>query len=390
MTTIADVLPDSSPDVPALYMHIPFCFHKCHYCDFYSIVDRQDRQAAFTHRLINNLYAAKPYVSKPIQTIFIGGGTPTLLASHLWRELLAALDDSIHRDASTEFTVEANPETVTDELAAILREGGVNRISIGAQSFNTEHLKTLERWHEPPSVPRAVQAFRNAGIDNINLDLIYGIPNQTIVDWQRDLDAALELQPSHFSCYALTYEPNTPMTARLDAGRITALDDDLVAAMFEHTQCALAAAGYEHYEISNWAQPGRRCAHNLIYWTNRNWWPVGPSASGHVNGLRWKNIPRLDEYIDGGGESGLPRIIDVETPDAARNASEQLMLGLRLIDGIALEEVDAILRVSGREETLRATIEKHIETGLLVTSNNHLHLTPRGIFLADTVIGEMI
>jgi oxygen-independent coproporphyrinogen-3 oxidase len=205
-----------------LYLHVPFCFHKCHYCDFYSIVDTRDRQGEFTKRLIAEVRALAKATQRPrLATIFVGGGTPSLLAVGLWQELLAALAEAFELSGLVEFTVECNPETVSAELMAVLAAGGVNRVSIGAQSFHAQHLKTLERWHDPANVFKAVELARAVGIARQSMDLIFAIPGQTMTEWDADSKAALGAGTTHLSCYALTYEPNTAMTARMKSGKIT-------------------------------------------------------------------------------------------------------------------------------------------------------------------------
>jgi len=373
--------------VRALYMHIPFCFHKCHYCDFYSIVDTRDRQDAFTVRLIDELATASGRLTTPLESVFVGGGTPTLLRVDLWRRLLDAFNEYVPRTVECEFTVEANPETVTPELASVLAAGEVHRVSLGAQSFNTTHLKTLERWHDPASVARSVELFRAAGIDNINLDLIFAIPGQTLDDWLADLDAALALEPVHVSCYGLMYEPNTPLTKKMQRGDIEPADEDREAAMYEATRDRLARAGFEHYEISNWAKPGRRCRHNLAYWRNENWWPIGPSASGHVEGVRWKNAPRLGAYLN---SHAWPGITDVEMLDDDGRIGETLMLGLRLLDGIENKRFDVLLSRGDRSDERRCALDQFIADGLLERGTMHTRLTEHGLMLADSVLSAFI
>ncbi len=379
----------SAPTVCGLYVHTPFCFHKCHYCDFYSIVDDRDRQAAFTGRLIEELRAVGESAGRPrLTTIFVGGGTPTLLRAELWGRLLPALDEAFDRSAPAEFTVEANPETVTAELMTTLAAGGVNRVSIGCQSFDERHLNTLERWHDPASVAKAVNHARAAGITNLNLDLIYAIPGQTLDEWRDDLSRAVDLGPTHLSCYALTYEPNTPMTVKLQRGHIDPADEPLETAMFETTIDTLTAAGFEHYEVSNFAlaatqrPPGSRCLHNMAYWLNRDWLAVGPSASGHVRGLRWKNVPHLGRYLACGG--GAP-VQDVEQLDHEASIGEQLMLRLRLIDGAPNDWLGDVLS-RARQQTIADLIDR----GVLEQTPTHLRLTRRGLLLADAVIGELL
>lgn len=373
--------------VHGLYVHIPFCFHKCHYCDFYSFVDTRGQQPAFVRRLREEIRAAREYLDRPMQTVFVGGGTPTLLAPELWRELLEGLTGDISLEPGCEFTVEANPETVDRALLEVLLAGGVNRISIGAQTFHAGHLVTLERHHDPAAVGRSVRLVREAGISNVNIDLIFAIPGQTLDHWQADLRAALDLEPAHISCYGLTYEPNTPLTRKLRAGLITRADQELEAAMYETAMEMLAAEGLEHYEVSNWARPQRQCRHNLLYWRNDSWWPLGPSASGHVAGTRWKNVPHLGAYLDRGP---LPPITDVERLDEDGRIGETLMLGLRLTAGIADDRLGDLLSRGTRAPQRRAAVERHTDSGLLGRTAGRLHLTHRGLLLADTVLADLL
>lgn len=377
--------------VTGLYLHMPFCFHKCHYCDFYSIVDERDRQAAFAERMAGELRELGALLPGAIETIFVGGGTPTLLRVDLWQQVLAALHEAFDLSELAEFTVEANPETVTDELLGVLRAGGVNRMSIGAQSFSEAHLKTLERWHDPRKVAAAMDMARRAGIDNLNLDLIFAVPGQTLEQWTDDLTTALSLEPTHLSCYSLTYEPNTAMTKKLQLGMLKPCAESIEAAMFEHTIDTLTAAGFEHYEVSNFAltsrgrQPAgdRRCRHNLMYWLNGQWLAVGPSASGHVAGVRWKNLPHLGRYLATSG-AGTP-IQDVEQLDREDSIGEQLMLRLRLLEGVPLDWGQQALSRERRE-----TVNRLVNDGSLERTATHLRLTRRGLMVADSVIAELL
>ncbi|MCZ6542825.1 MAG: radical SAM family heme chaperone HemW [Planctomycetota bacterium] len=389
--TAAD-LPLSGPcdaviDPRGVYVHVPFCAHKCHYCDFYSFVDARNRQPAFVERLIEEIPAAAAYLRGPLETIFFGGGTPTLLTVDLWEDLLEVLADHLPPRADGEFTVEANPETVTEPLLEVLVGAGVNRISIGAQSFRPTLLETLQRRHDPANVQRTVRLVVQAGVSNINIDLIFGIPGSTLADWLADLDEALSLEPTHLSCYGLMYEPNTPLTAKLRAGRIQRVDQDLEAAMYEATIDRLAAAGFEHYEISNWARPGYRCRHNMLYWTNQQWWPLGPSAAGHVAGIRWKNVARLSDYLR---VQPLPPITNVERLDDDGRVGEELMLGLRLIEGIPLDRLDELLTDGRRGPGRAAAIDRHVSEGLLQRDDGSLRLTRCGLLLADIVLADLL
>ena len=402
--------------VDAVYLHLPFCFHKCHYCDFYSVVDApgaaaDDRQAAFTDALIREVEALAARVALRPTTLFAGGGTPTYLRSDLWGRLLDTLDGCGVLDRVKEFTVEANPETVTPELMHQLAAGGVNRVSIGAQSFDRASLKALERWHDPENVGKAVRLSRDAGIDNVSLDLIFAIPGQTLAMLDRDLDRLLELGPTHLSTYGLTYEPRTALSARLRVGKVTPVDEDTERAMYERLIDRLEAAGYEHYEISNWARKVRSaecevrsknhqvdvstphsdlrtthsaCEHNLAYWHNRNWIGVGPSAASHVDGHRWRNAPSLATYLQ---HAPRPAVEDVEYLPAERRVGETLMLRLRLAEGVAWDWLEA--NVPPGDERWRA-VDEMIEIGMLERADGFLRLTRRGRFVADSVIAKLL
>ncbi len=398
--------------VHGLYLHVPFCFHKCHYCDFYSLVEpkvesggRPDRQEAFTDALIAELRArVERYRPRP-ETIFIGGGTPTLLRPELWQKLLNAMRQAGVMDGVKEFTVEANPETVTADLMAILAAGGVNRLSMGAQSFNPEQLKTLERWHDPETVPKAMALARDAGIINLNLDLIFAIPGQTPDTLDQDLNTALALNPTHLSCYSLIFEPNTPLTQKMKLGRISPVGEDIERDMYDQVMKRLGAAGFEHYEVSNWARkyamsggqcsidPGTSnidprtsniCTHNMVYWTNKNWLGLGPSAASHVNGKRWKNEPHLARYLTGSPD---PPTMDHEQLPPRRRVGEQIMLGLRLRRGLELNWLNQHLTP---DDPRHETIDELIQIGMLERTATHLRLTRNGLFLADSVIAKLL
>jgi oxygen-independent coproporphyrinogen-3 oxidase len=370
----------------SLYIHIPFCFHKCHYCDFYSLVDTQDRQEVFTGRLLDELAALAPWGGR-LESVFVGGGTPTLLRLALWEDLLACLHTRFDLSGNPEFTVECNPETATPELFGLLREGGVNRISIGAQSFDPVHLKTLERWHDPANVLKALDLARGAGIERQSLDLIHAIPGQSLDDWRRDLETALGAGTTHLSCYALTYEPNTAMTARLKRGEFVRADDDLEADMFLLTLEMVRSAGMDRYEVSNFARAGEECRHNLGYWRQRNWLAAGPSASAHMNGHRWKNTARLDDYLRGGAEGFAP-ITDYEAADARRNLAERIMTGLRIAEG--LDEGAVLLEAAGSAPRLCTAAKGFGSRGLLSTAGGRWRLTDAGFLVADSVAADLM
>lgn len=383
--------------VRSLYLHVPFCSHKCHYCDFYSIVDSRDRQAAFVDRMIEELSLLSRFAAAgPLLTIFVGGGTPSMLEVPLWRRLIGHLerefDLSAIRAGVGEWTVECNPDSVTAELAETLVAGGVNRISMGAQSFNAAHLRTLERTHNPDNVPIALATMRAAGIRRTNIDLIFGVPGQTLADWKSDLAIATDLGTQHVSCYDLTYEPGTAMTARLKRGDFEPADEDVEVDMFEATIDTLAAAGLDRYEVSNYAKPGEECRHNLAYWRQSQWLAAGPSASAFVEGHRWKNVPRLDDYLHGAG-SVPPPVRDHETPDAARLIKERLMTGLRLREGLQTAELCSAAELArpGSGERLVAAAERAQAKGQMADGVELVfRLTRAGMLVADAVVVDFL
>ena len=374
-----------------------FYLHKCHYCDFYSLVETgpERRQPAFTDRLIEEIRAARPWLGGPLETIFVGGGTPTLLAPALWDRLLAAIRADLNLQPDCEFTVEANPDALSAELLEVLAAGGVNRLSMGAQSFDPALLKVLERTHDPDNVRRCVELARAAGITTFNLDLIFVIPGQLLEGWATDLDAVLALEPAHLSCYCLTYEPNTPLAVKLRRGAIQRVDEDVEAAMYEATIDRLAGAGFEHYEISSWARPGFRCAHNLPYWHCREYLGLGAGAHSYLDGTRFAAADTPGKYLSlvgeawqeaerGDGKTQMRQVVSGEqiTPELA--LADMLTLGLRLTEGIVLDDVRERTGIDAMER-YGARLAEPMEAGLLENVDGRLRLTPRGRLLGNEV-----
>jgi oxygen-independent coproporphyrinogen-3 oxidase len=376
---------NSASSATGAYIHVPFCFHKCHYCDFFSIAGKEDQHEQFVERLLVELKEVGQHLPE-LETVFIGGGTPTLLEESLFDRMLAGIHSSIPMSSNVEFSIEANPETVTAQKAISMVEHGINRVSIGAQSFNLELLLVLERWHEPCSVNRAVDCVHAAGIQNVNLDIIYSIPTQTIEQVRFDLNQAMALSPTHMSCYALTYELNTPLLQRLRTGAITRVDHDLEADMFDIVTEELESNGYAQYEISNYAKEGFTCKHNLMYWNNNNWWPFGPAAAGHIDGRRWRNAPRLRDYFV---HAPLPLVEDVELLPKDTQAGEAFMMGLRLLRGMERSWVESLVLQSSNQWR-QAVIDRNCDSGLLQWEKNHLALTAKGLHFADSVISEFL
>ncbi|HMO26455.1 MAG TPA: radical SAM family heme chaperone HemW, partial [Tepidisphaeraceae bacterium] len=331
------LLPDLPPaDVEALYLHVPFCFHKCHYCDFYSITRQTpQRMNQFVNLILReaDLWLETAPVRPVLRTLFIGGGTPSLLPADTMRHLLEGIARRFDLDQLTEWTVEVNPATADLDYCHTLRSGGVTRLSFGAQSFEPEELRVLERHHQPHEVARSVDLARRTGFERINLDLIFAIPGQSLESWDRSLSAAIALGTEHLSCYGLTYEPNTPLAVRKRLGQVVAAEESIEVEMLMHTRRRLRGAGFDAYEISNYARPGEACRHNLMYWTGANYIGLGPSAASHVAGHRFRNKPHLGEWESSLSDDRLP-LADVEQLDPERRRDERLLLMLRLSSGV--------------------------------------------------------
>jgi len=370
-----------------LYVHVPFCRHKCHYCDFYSFVDSENRSGVFVQRLLAEAAAAARFIRRPLTSVFVGGGTPTMLPPKLLREMVEGLRIRLPMAANVEWTIEANPETIDAAMAQELGALCVRRVSLGAQSFDRSLLKALERHHDPASVARAVSLLRAAGVPQINLDLIFAAPGSTVEQCAADLHEAIALQPDHLSAYGLVYEPNTPLTVKLKQGVVQRVSDDNEAAQYEYVVEALAAEGFQRYEVSNWSRSGAQCQHNLLYWRNGDWFGLGPSAASHSRGVRWRNVPRLGDWLAQGPSSPVQ---DVELLSEDAQVGEAFMLGLRVVGGIERTRVEQLLQRGCGGPRRRAAIARHVAAGLLVQAGTHLHLTDPGFQMADSVLVDLL
>ena len=367
-----------------LYVHLPFCAHRCGYCDFVTVVGREGEHGRYVSALLAELELERRRLDDTLDTVFLGGGTPTFTEARELRRLLDALPDA------AEVTVEANPETVTPELAAELRAAGVNRVSLGAQSFRPQLLEVLERLAGPDAVRRAFYSLRDAGFDNISLDLIYGIPGQSAPDLDADLAEALTLAPEHLSTYELEAKPGTRFTHA--HGDELARQAEAMEGYFERVVETLTGAGYRWYETANFClEPERaggrdlRARHNLGYWRGRDYLGLGIGAVSTVAGMRWRNAPGLAAYVDALERGERPRR-EVEVLDADTRARERLMLGLRLDEPLVLDSaVDTALDREARERLVRRGL---VEAGK--SQSSLLSLTKRGRFLGDAVTAELV
>lgn len=367
-----------------VYVHIPFCLRKCEYCAFYSEpLGGRDPQPVL-EAMLEELKRYAP--TEPVQTLYIGGGSPTCLPHSVLCDFLAALTARL--GCPEEFTVECNPAQADETLFAALRRCGVNRLSLGAQSFNAEELATLGRPHTPQAIETAVAAARNAGVDNIGLDVIVAIPGATGDTLARTLDKAMALAPTHLSAYALTWEEGTPLTAAMEAGRLAVVDEDDERAMAGQVCQTLSAAGFVQYEISNFARPGFECRHNLRYWHNAPVIGLGPAASGWYRGRRTDNIADIGGYLDR-IHRGQWAYANIEQPGPRQIASETAILGLRLNEGIALTEFKQRTGFS-LDELFADAIAEHMQSGLLERTAAHLRLTEKGRSFADRVACDFV
>jgi putative oxygen-independent coproporphyrinogen III oxidase len=364
-----------------VYVHVPYCAHRCGYCDFNTYVDDTGAAASYADAAIAEVRLAARVLRDPprVDTVFFGGGTPTLLPPEDVTRVLAAIDGELGLAPGAEVTTEANPETLTPPVLDALRAGGIDRLSLGMQSAVPHVLATLERRHTPGRAADAIRWAREAGFERTSLDLIYGTPGETADDWRHSLDAVLAADPGHVSAYALTVEPGT----RLHAQGAT-VDADVQADRYEAADDAFAAAGYGWYEISNWARTeADRCRHNELYWRGGDWWGVGPGAHSHVGGVRWWNV-RLPRDHAAALAAGRSPAQARETLDAESRRVERVLLGIRLADGLPATELDD----AGRTQAAALA-----EEGLLdrpAFNAGRLVLTRHGRLLADAVVLRLV
>jgi oxygen-independent coproporphyrinogen-3 oxidase len=381
----------------ALYVHIPFCQAKCPYCDFNSYAGLEDLMTPYVDALITEMALWREATRDTrVTTVFFGGGTPSFLPLAETERIAAALRRSFCLAPDAEITVEANPGSADSARLDGLRRLGFNRLSLGVQSFQDDELRLLGRVHSAAEAREAYRAARCAGFENVNLDLIYGLPGQTLIDWQRTLAEAIALRPEHLSLYALTLEEGTPLAADVARGCFPAPDPDLAADIYLWAGEALAAAGYEHYEISNWALFGYRCRHNLVYWHNQCYLGLGAGAHSCLSGFRFATVrdPRryIREVTATGAEpssdglaaylTSLPHLESVVQVTDAAAMAETAILGLRLVEGVSLAAFRRRFGV-GLLSVYGSAVAELTALGLLERSNGRLRLTPKGRLLGN-------
>ncbi len=373
----------------AFYVHVPFCRVRCGYCDFNTYTATElgpgASQATYAATAAGEIRLARRVLgdaARPVETVFFGGGTPTLLPARDLGALLGSISSEFGLASGAEITTEANPDSVTPASLAELREAGFTRISFGMQSAVPHVLATLDRTHDPLRVPLAVYWAREAGFEQVSLDLIYGTPGESMDDWEESLDAALDCEPDHVSAYALIVEAGTALHRAVRRGEVPPPDDDLHADMYLQAAATLEEAGLAWYELSNWARtPESRCRHNELYWTGGDWWGVGPGAHSHVGGVRWWNVKHPAAYaarLAAGASPALAR----EVLDEESRLLERVLLESRLAVGLPVSVLDT--------DAARAGLAEVVSRGLAEVREERVVLTLQGRLLADAVVRALV
>jgi len=371
----------------ALYIHFPFCRRRCSYCSFVSYQGRESDIPEYVKALQKELVLRA--TDQRVCSIYFGGGTPSLLSPEQIHEILSIVHSHFTLDEAPEVTLEANPGTVDEIYLTAIRKAGINRLSLGMQSLDDGELALLGRIHTAAEARDAVQLARNAGFTNLSLDLIYGLPNQTLASWYKTLDEVIDLNPEHISLYPLTLEDNAPLRLSIQQGKVPPIDPDLTADQYELAQDRLQEHGYSHYEISNWAKEGYECRHNLVYWHNLPYLGAGVAAHSYIHGHRLANTTDLDSYLNA-FSGNLPPAWELdEEIDSELQLSETVILGLRLSEGIGLDDIKRRFSI----DLLRHYSQQVGETtslGLLECASGRVRLTRRGRLLGNEVFWRFL
>lgn len=375
----------------SLYIHVPFCLKKCAYCDFVSYPFEAEAARRYCDCLLKEMALYREKLSPPdreLATVYLGGGTPTCLPVDLLADILESLRRYFYWPCGIEVTVEANPGTVDPVKLKVMREAGVNRLSLGVQSCQERYLKLLGRLHSFREVIDTVVLARRAGFANLNVDLIFALPGQTLPDWRRCLEEVLALAPEHVSTYSLQVEEGTPLAQRIQRGELVPCEEEVELAMYQEAIGFLQENGYEHYEISNFARPGFRCRHNLAYWKHWPYLGLGPAAHSFWGNRRWANVSSLEEYCARLEAGELP-IYETEELSPEALMGEAIFLGLRLLEGVNLAEF-ALRFGKDLAEVFGRQVRELCAMGLLEINSGHLKLTSKGLPLANVVFREFV
>ncbi len=375
----------------SIYVHIPFCLRKCSYCDFYSVPYQEELVDLYVKCLAREIEETAGTANgfRGVSTLYIGGGTPSLLTPQQLGTILAKIDGLFGIEAGAEITVEANPGTIDFYKIKDYCELGVNRLSLGVQSLFDDVLRRLGRMHDGRDARRAFDMGVRAGFENISIDLIYGVPGQDLGQWREGLKSAVELRPRHISAYLLQPEPETPLGRLVASGKIDMLSEEEEASQYEETVESLMRARYRHYELSNFAQPGYECRHNLNYWQGGEYLGFGAGAVSFIQGKRYQNLADVSAYIERLSRGQTPLRAELEELDDEGVTRERLVLGLRLIDGLDIED----LQKRGTTDFHRlfgTSLDKLEELGLVERSGSRLRLSRRGYFLSNEVFRELV
>lgn len=376
--------------VEGIYIHIPFCQQICHYCDFNKVFIKNQPVDEYIEALNTEiqLRMQSGAINKNPKTIFLGGGTPTALKPDQLSRLMEIIQHHFDVSSVNEFSSEANPDDLTREKMQILKDGGVNRLSIGVQSFHPELLKKIGRTHNNEEALQTIQSAKDSGFENISIDLMYGLPGQSMEDWTETLDIALELDLPHYSAYSLIIEPKTVFYNLMNKGKLRLPGEDLEAEMYGLLMRRMEEAGKRQYEISNFAQAGYESLHNLIYWNNDSYAGIGAGAHGYLNGTRYSNVGPLKRYIGLLTDGQLPILQSHEVPTKEK-VEEELFLGLRKMNGVSSPRFREKFNMD-LQSIFGEKIEQLIERGLLEWSNDSLRLTQQGKYLGNEVFQEFL
>lgn len=369
-----------------IYIHIPFCKSRCIYCGFYSTT-LLDLRKKYINAVCREMELRKNYIREPFSTIYLGGGTPSLLDEAELTKLFLYINNVYDVDRNAEITMECNPDDITPKFTNMLSRLPINRVSMGAQTFADSRLRLLHRRHNSDEVKHAVKLLREAGIKNISIDLMFGFPDESLSQWKEDISAALALNVEHISAYSLMYEEDTPLWKMLDTGKVKEIDEELSLTMFKELVCQLTDAGYEHYEISNFARLGYRSRHNSSYWHQVPYIGLGAAAhSFDLNSRQW-NVADLKLYIEEINNGIIP--MEREELDNDTTFNDIITTALRTSDGIDLNALETRLGKRYRN-TLISAAGKHLEQGLLEIRHDRLRLTSEGIFISDMVMSDLM
>lgn len=372
-----------------LYVHIPFCKSRCYYCDFNTYAGIEAYIEDYVNALLNEMHLYHKYHGKvPLKTIFIGGGTPTVLTSSQLVQVIEGIYRNFDTSCTVEFSIESNPGTLTKEKLLLLKKLGINRLSMGVQAVQDSLLKAIGRIHTFDDFLSNYKTAREVGIDNINADMIFSLPNQTLVQWQNSLETISSLGLDHLSCYSLILEDGTKLYRDYQNGNLSVVDEETDRRMYELTAEVLQQKGYQQYEISNYAKHKKQCQHNLLYWHCEEYIGIGAGAHGYYKNERYSNIMDVVQYINQVHQQRLP-VIERTSITKLDEQKEFMMLGFRLIEGLSKEEFrirfnDNIVNLYPNE------IKKYKSLGLLEETETHIYLTEKGLDVSNTIIADFL